>query len=75
MIRCVACSEEADDAEDGSAHPRRFVLGVTTSRPAAGTIARPRTNVLSFRQNDQVGRAIREVIGVDLAHPSLVEAG
>jgi FAD-NAD(P)-binding protein len=60
---------------DGAAHPRRFALGTATSRPAAGTFARPRTNALSFRQNDQVARAILDVIGVDLARANLAEAG
>jgi hypothetical protein len=42
----------------GGAHPRRFALGVHTSRPAAGTFARPRTNALAFRQNDAVARSL-----------------
>ncbi len=62
-------------ATDGSAHPRRFALGVTTSRPAAGTFARPRTNALSFRQNDQVARAILEEVGVNVARSNFAEAG
>jgi len=42
----------------GRAHPRRFALGIHTSRPAAGTFARPRTNALPFRQNDAVARRV-----------------
>jgi hypothetical protein len=62
-------------AADGSVHPRRFALGVTTSRPAAGTFARPRTNALAFRQNDQVARAILHVLDVDVARATFVRAG
>jgi uncharacterized NAD(P)/FAD-binding protein YdhS len=43
---------------DGTAHPRRHALGAFTSRPAAGTFARPHTNAASFRQNDTVARSI-----------------
>lgn len=43
---------------DGSAHPRRHALGAFTSRPAAGTFARPNTDAASFRQNDTVARSI-----------------
>lgn len=45
-------------AADGSKHPRRHALGAFTSRPAAGTFARPHTNAASFRQNDAVARSI-----------------
>jgi len=47
---------------DGAAHPRRFALGIHTSRPAAGTFARPRTNALPFRQNDAVARHVLELL-------------
>ena len=46
----------------GAAHPRRFALGIHTSRPAAGTFARPRTNALPFRQNDAVARTVLQVL-------------
>jgi hypothetical protein len=49
------------DAE-GVAHPRRFGVGIHTSRPAAGTFARPRTNALSFRQNDALARRVLQVV-------------
>ena len=39
-------------------HPARFAAGAPTNRPAAGTFARPNTNALSFRQNDQLARTI-----------------
>ena len=42
----------------GQAHPRRFALGVHTSRPAAGAFARPGHNAPSFRQNDVVARVV-----------------
>jgi hypothetical protein len=42
----------------GAPHPRRFAAGIHTSRPAAGTFARPRTNALSFRQNDALARTV-----------------
>ena len=43
---------------DGTSHPRRHAVGVFTSRPAAGAFARPHTNAPSFRQHDQVARAV-----------------
>jgi hypothetical protein len=46
----------------GAAHPRRFAAGIHTSRPAAGTFARPRTNALSFRQNDALARTVLGVL-------------
>jgi hypothetical protein len=46
----------------GTPHPRRFAAGIHTSRPAAGTFARPRTNALSFRQNDALARTVLGVL-------------
>ncbi|WP_345375075.1 FAD/NAD(P)-binding protein [Frondihabitans cladoniiphilus] len=43
---------------DGSVHPRRFALGPYTTSPFVGAFSRPRTNALSFRQNDAVARAV-----------------
>lgn len=43
---------------DGRSCQSRFAVGIGTSRPAAGTFARPHTNALSFRQNDDVARTI-----------------
>jgi uncharacterized NAD(P)/FAD-binding protein YdhS len=43
---------------DGSAHPRRFALGPHTDARGAGAFVRPRTNSLSFRQNDATARAV-----------------
>ncbi len=42
----------------GSAHPRRYAVGVFTNRPAAGAFARPRTNAPSFRQHDALARRV-----------------
>ncbi len=42
----------------GLPHPRRVALGFPTSRPAAGTFSRPRTNAAAFRQNDAVARSV-----------------
>ena len=43
---------------DGSRHPRRFAIGPFTSAPFVGAFARPRTNAVSFRENDRVARAV-----------------
>jgi FAD-NAD(P)-binding len=47
----------------GRAHPRRVALGILTNRPAAGTFSRPRTNAISFRQNDAVARSVLATLG------------
>ena len=47
----------------GRAHPRRVALGILTNRPAAGTFSRPRTNAISFRQNDAVARSVLAALG------------
>ncbi|WP_213813678.1 FAD/NAD(P)-binding domain-containing protein [Glaciihabitans sp. dw_435] len=43
---------------DDAAHPRLFAIGPFTSAPFVGAFARPRTNAVSFRENDRVARAI-----------------
>jgi hypothetical protein len=43
---------------DGVANPRRFAIGAYTTAPFVGAFARPRTNAVSFRENDRVARAI-----------------
>ncbi|MFK0249484.1 FAD/NAD(P)-binding protein [Amycolatopsis azurea] len=43
---------------EGRPHPRRFALGPHTSARSAGAFTRPRTNAISFRQNDRVAREI-----------------
>lgn len=43
---------------DGSRHPRRHAIGIWTSRPGGGALARPGTNALIFRQHDAVARSI-----------------
>lgn len=43
---------------DGTAHPRRFAVGPSTSAPFVGAFSRPRTNALAFRENDAVARGV-----------------
>jgi FAD-NAD(P)-binding len=50
----------------GAVHPRRFAIGAYTNAPFVGAFARPRTNAVSFRENDRVARAILELAN-DLA--------
>ena len=58
---------------DGSPHPRRFAIGPFTSAPFVGAFARPRTDAVSFRENDRVARAVLAEVA---AHtPALVEQG
>ncbi|HEY0251129.1 MAG TPA: hypothetical protein VGC41_06360, partial [Kofleriaceae bacterium] len=45
-------------APDGRAHPLRFAIGAYTSAPFVGAFSRPRTNAVSFRENDRVARAV-----------------
>lgn len=47
---------------DGTAHPRRFAIGPYTTAPFVGAFSRPRTNALSFRENDAVARAVLEAL-------------
>ncbi|WP_033290039.1 FAD/NAD(P)-binding protein [Amycolatopsis jejuensis] len=42
----------------GTPHPRRFAVGPHTSVRSAGAFTRPRTNAVSFRQNDALAREI-----------------
>jgi uncharacterized NAD(P)/FAD-binding protein YdhS len=49
----------------GVAQERRFALGAPTSRPAAGTFARPRTNAPAFRQNDRLARRVLSLLAGD----------
>ncbi len=55
---CVSGEELRIIDRSGQAHPRRVALGILTNRPAAGTFSRPRTNAISFRQNDAVARSV-----------------
>ncbi|GGS42024.1 FAD/NAD(P)-binding protein [Actinokineospora fastidiosa] len=41
---------------DGRAHPRRFAIGPFTTVRHFATFATPRTNAVSFRQNDTIAR-------------------
>ncbi|WBM79988.1 FAD/NAD(P)-binding protein [Cryobacterium breve] len=42
----------------GDHHPRRFAIGPYTNSPFVGAFSRPRTNAISFRENDKVARAL-----------------
>ncbi|MEV6830537.1 FAD/NAD(P)-binding protein [Amycolatopsis sp. NPDC051102] len=46
----------------GRAHPHRFSVGPHTSARSAAAFTRPRTNALSFRQNDAVAREILALV-------------
>ncbi|WP_103354088.1 FAD/NAD(P)-binding domain-containing protein [Amycolatopsis sp. CA-128772] len=46
----------------GRAHPHRFAVGPHTSARSAAAFTRPRTNALSFRQNDAVAREILALV-------------
>lgn len=52
---------------DGTPHPARFAVGANTSAPFVGAFARPRTNAVSFRENDRVARAALETVGISMA--------
>lgn len=49
---------------DGSTHPSRFAIGPYTSAPFVGAFSRPRTNAISFRENDRVARAVLAALGL-----------
>jgi uncharacterized NAD(P)/FAD-binding protein YdhS len=42
----------------GALHERRFAIGPYTNSPFVGAFSRPRTNAISFRENDKVARAL-----------------
>ena len=42
---------------NGIPHPSTFAIGPYTSAPFVGAFSRPRTNAVSFRENDRVARA------------------
>lgn len=42
----------------GVLHERRFAIGPYTNSPFVGAFSRPRTNAISFRENDKVARAL-----------------
>jgi uncharacterized NAD(P)/FAD-binding protein YdhS len=44
----------------GTAHPHRFAVGPYTNASSVGAFSRPRTNAVSFRENDRVARALLE---------------
>ncbi|SEB38232.1 FAD-NAD(P)-binding [Amycolatopsis tolypomycina] len=46
----------------GRPHPHRFAVGPHTSARSAAAFTRPRTNALSFRQNDAVAREILALV-------------
>lgn len=43
---------------DGTPHPTRFAIGPYTTSPFVGAFSRPRSNAVSFRENDAVARAV-----------------
>ena len=43
---------------NGDVHERRFAIGPYTNSPFVGAFSRPRTNAISFRENDKVARAL-----------------
>ncbi|WIX80957.1 FAD/NAD(P)-binding protein [Amycolatopsis carbonis] len=45
----------------GTAHPRRFAMGVHTSIRSPGAFTRPRTNAIMFRQNDALARELLQL--------------
>ncbi|HEY3464319.1 MAG TPA: adenylate cyclase, partial [Amycolatopsis sp.] len=49
----------------GRPHPHRFAVGPHTSARSAAAFTRPRTNALSFRQNDAVAREILALVSGD----------
>jgi len=57
---------------DGAAHPRRFAIGPYTNAPFVGAFSRPRTDAVSFRENDRVARA---VLSLSVALSALPAAG
>ncbi len=48
---------------DGTTHPRRFAIGPYTSNPFVGAFSRPRTNAVSFRENDAVALSTLRLVG------------
>ncbi len=44
--------------QDAVGHPRRYAIGPFTTAPFVGAFARPRTDAVSFRENDAVARAV-----------------
>ncbi len=42
----------------GEHHARRYAIGPYTNSPFVGAFSRPRTNAISFRENDKVARAV-----------------
>lgn len=47
---------------DGSPHPRRFAIGPFTNVSHFATFAAPRSNAVSFRQNDSLARSALRII-------------
>ncbi|CRK62030.1 Nitrogen regulatory protein P-II [Alloactinosynnema sp. L-07] len=51
---------------DGNPHPRRYAIGPFTNVRHFATFATPRSNAVSFRQNDALARGALRVIGAGL---------
>ncbi|MEV7970805.1 FAD/NAD(P)-binding protein [Sphaerisporangium sp. NPDC088356] len=62
-------------SKNGTPHPRRFALGPFTNVRQFATFARPRTNALSFRQNDQLARDVLRLLGAQEHAPRLTAEG
>jgi hypothetical protein len=48
---------------DGQCSSREYAIGPYTNSPFVGAFSRPRTNAISFRENDKVARAILQHLG------------
>ncbi|MET0954546.1 MAG: FAD/NAD(P)-binding protein [Cryobacterium sp.] len=59
----------------GALHERRFAIGPYTNSPFVGAFSRPRTNAISFRENDKVARALlHHLAGLHAPAPAAVDA-
>lgn len=69
MLRVDPADARVIDAA-GRPHPRRWAIGPFTDAPFAGAFSRPKTNALSFRENDRVAQAVIRRIGDAVAASS-----
>ncbi|MDH2426532.1 FAD/NAD(P)-binding protein [Sphaerisporangium sp. TRM90804] len=59
-------------SRNGTPHPRRFALGPFTNVRQFATFARPRSNAVSFRQNDRLARDVLSLLDAQRSVPRLV---
>ncbi|PXA71877.1 FAD/NAD(P)-binding protein [Cryobacterium arcticum] len=60
---------------NGGLHERRFAIGPYTNSPFVGAFSRPRTNAISFRENDKVARALlRHLAALHAPAPASIDA-